>query len=119
MKSFLGGIAVAAGLIAGCGGSSLSACPDHQPCVRYVANPGVGGNGATDGAATDPPNDMAHSPALDLTVKPADQAMPAGDLSMSPADLAPACLPTGGACPNHDDAICCSHYCVYATNSCR
>ena len=119
MRSFVGGIAVAAGLLAGCGGSSLSACPDHQPCVHYVTDPAVGGNGATDGAGTDVASDMARAPALDLAAKPADQGTTAGDLATPAADMVAACLPTGGACPNHNDAVCCSHYCVYATNSCR
>jgi hypothetical protein len=64
-----------------------------------------------------------------------DLAMPSGssgdDLSMSapadmktphdlakPADLL-SCQPTGGPCPNKNDAICCSKYCIYSSSTCK
>ncbi len=107
---------------AGCGPSNAvtSACPGSSPCVHFVGNvgTGTGGNGAGDGAA-DAPEDMAHAAsAHDLAAAAGDLATAAGDLAAAGGDML-ACLPTGGACPNHDDAICCSKYCVYATNTCK
>jgi hypothetical protein len=103
-------------VIAGCGGSDLSVCPNHQPCVHFVANPAIGGNGATDGGDADlalrVPYDLGSAHAPDLSAPPSD-------LTVAAPDLLPACVATGGSCATHDDAVCCSHYCVYATNTCR
>ncbi|MCU1279304.1 MAG: hypothetical protein JWM53_2850, partial [bacterium] len=64
---------------------------------------------------------LALPAALDLgSNHPPDQSLPPSDLAIAAAnDLAPSCVATGGNCSNHNDAICCSHYCVYATNTCR
>lgn len=100
----------------GCGGGGLSVCAGSQPCVHYVS-PAVGGNGASDDGSVADAADMARSGVPDLG-RTSDAGLPAGDLATA-ADLAPACLPTGGDCSGHNDAACCSKYCVYATNSCR
>jgi len=35
-------------------------------------------------------------------------------------DLAqPMCVATGGDCTYHQDAVCCSSYCIYSTNKCK
>jgi len=81
-----------------------------------VSAPAVGGNGASDGGAA---IDLAAAAADLATPHAVDQSMPLGDLASGAQDLAAACVATGGSCPNHNDAICCSHYCVYATNSCK
>ena len=103
--------------LVGCGGGDRSVCAGSQPCVHYVTPPAVGGNGASGDASVADPADMARS-APDLGGK-GDASAPPSDLSTVAADLAPACVPTGGDCSGHNDAVCCSKYCVYATNSCR
>lgn len=104
--------------LGGCGGGDRSVCAGSQPCVHYVTPPAVGGNGAGDDGSVAQASDMARSTPLDLGGK-ADAGAPVGDLATVAADLAPACVPTGGDCSGHNDAVCCSKYCVYATNSCR
>ncbi|HWE27900.1 MAG TPA: hypothetical protein VHB97_07850 [Polyangia bacterium] len=104
--------------VAGCGSSGASSvCPGQLPCVHFVTDPGVGGNGAGDGTTA---GDLASAPALDLgAAHAADQSVAPGDLATAAADLAGACVATGGSCATHNDAVCCSHYCVYATNTCK
>ncbi len=111
-------IALAATALAACGGSGLSVCPQQQPCVHFVGpSNGTGGNGTSDDAGGDTIADMAHA-SPDLGVKSGDMSAAPSDLATAPADLL-ACVATGGNCSNHNDAVCCSHYCVYATNTCR
>jgi hypothetical protein len=89
-------------LMGGCYGPSLTdpgfychvddnpACPDDQVCA--------------DGRCV--------YPALHLADDAGSPDLP------PPSDLGLSCQPTGGAC-NHDDSVCCSHYCVYKTGKCK
>jgi hypothetical protein len=75
------------------------------------------------------PADLAVEPTVDLS-QPSSAAQPpdlsaridlraATDLSEPPRDLAPACVPTGGDCTYHKNSVCCSHYCIYSSETCR
>ncbi len=111
-------LALAATTLIACGGSGISVCPQQQPCVHFVGpSGGTGGNGASDDGGAVTVADMAHAPP-DLGAKSGDMASSPSDLASTPADLL-SCVAAGGNCSNHNDAICCSHYCVYATNTCR
>lgn len=120
------GVLVAAALF-GCGPSNTvsSACPSSTACVHFVTptqGTGTGGNGAgtggnrgtSDMARASSSSDMAQASSGD----PDMASSPPIDMATAPADML-SCLPTGGDCTGHNDAICCSKYCVYATNTCK
>ena len=90
------------------------ACPDGQSCFngRCVTVVHVG----TDGSASGPQD--ASTGAQDLSTG----QNPPEDLSGSPPapDLAkPVCVGAGGDCTYHKDSVCCSKYCIYASNTCK
>jgi hypothetical protein len=68
--------------------------------------------------------DLARPPLVNPSMPPktvVDLGAPA-DLSPLAArpDLAqPMCVATGGDCTYHNDAVCCSSYCIYSTNKCK
>jgi hypothetical protein len=93
------------------------ACPDGQTCVDgRCVSPGLEGDGGLepvdllppgapdDGAISMPPSDLS-----------TPQSMP--DLS-KPPDLS-MCVGPGGSCNYHNNAICCSGYCIYSSETCK
>jgi hypothetical protein len=85
------------------------ACPDGQSCFRgrcvAVVGFGDGSPAPQDSGTSGPPGSTPDLGASDLG---------ASDLSTKPA-----CAPTGGDCTYHNNAACCSNYCVYKTNTCK
>jgi hypothetical protein len=115
MRGFLFALIV---VLAACGSGTVNVCPSGQPCLHLVADPGVGGNGTSDDGGTADLSQPASS--ADLASLPAkDQGAAPADLTSSSSDLAAACVATGGSCAVHNDSVCCSKYCVYATNTCK
>ena len=107
------------GLLFACGQPNAT-CTRGDHCVHYLSGlpgaPGTGGNGsgADMAHASGGGGDMAHAASGDMS-QPAS-----GDMATAAStDMATACLPTGGNCSFHNDAACCSNYCIYATNLCR
>lgn len=97
------------------GGCDCVPCPGGYACVLGRCQP----------SGIAPPADLAtEATPDDLAIPPmsTDLSVTAGaDLSTSlpPPDLAPACVPKGGSCYFHKDAVCCSRYCIYSSNTCR
>ena len=105
-----------------CHEEDTPACPDGQKCVGgrcYAQNADVNGNvgGSSDDAGV--PDDLAMGGwgggAGDLAspLAPHDLATPS-----SPPDLL-SCVGTGGDCTYHNNKVCCSSYCIYASNTCK
>lgn len=112
MKS-LAAIAIIGGLAAA--GCDCVPCPDGYACILGRCQQ-TGSVGAAADLLPPAEEDMRSSSGSPEMSQP-----PAADMMMSlpPPDLAPACVPTGGSCYYHKDAVCCSHYCVFSTNKCR
>lgn len=93
------------------------ACPDGQTCVGgRCVSPGLEGDGGLLPVDLSPPpvdDGSMSTPMPDLTM-PA--SMP--DLS-TPPDLKMSCVPSGGNCNYHNDAICCNKYCNYSSETCK
>jgi hypothetical protein len=107
------------GLFLACGQSNPT-CTKGDHCVHYLAGlPGTGGNGGGGGSSGVGP-DMAKAPAGDMAkASSADMASSSTDMAMASTDMAMSCVATGGDCTFHNDAICCSGYCIYSSNTCR
>jgi hypothetical protein len=99
-----------------CHPGDVPACPDGQSCVdgRCVAaglqhsiDLSTGGSPTTDDFGS--PEDSSMSSPADLATS--------YDLA-KPDDLL-TCQPTGGPCPNKNNAICCSKYCIYSSSTCK
>lgn len=106
------------GLLFACGQPNAT-CTKGDRCVHYLSGlPGpspTGGNPPSgDMARAAAAGDMAHAAAPDLaTASSTDMATASSD------DMVMACVGPGGDCTPRNDAICCSGYCIYATNLCR
>lgn len=99
------------GLLAGC---DCVPCPDGFACVLGRCQD-TGLAVRADLSSSPPADDLGESGSTDLATPPGADLMSLPP----PPDLAPACVPTGGSCYFHKDAVCCSRYCVYSTNKCR
>src|SRR5581483_4664939 len=87
-----------------CHEEDTPACPDGQKCVGgrcYAQNADVNGNvgGSSDDAGV--PDDLAM-----------------GGWGGGAPDLL-SCVGTGGDCTYHNNKVCCSSYCIYASNTCK
>jgi hypothetical protein len=111
-----------------CNAQDPSPCPDGYQCVNGFCDNGSSrtttqgvADGSTGDSATRPPDLAGQTPVSNPDLSSPD---PTPDLSPMPTpgpDMtpAPSCVPTGGDCTYHNDAICCSSYCIYKTNTCK
>jgi hypothetical protein len=110
-----------------CHPEDVPACPDGQQCVdgRCMAGGtvpvdlgvgGVGGGGSGDSGAPMSMPDLSHpSGPVDMKT-PKDFSMPSGGGDMASGG---GCVGTGGDCTYHNNAVCCSNYCIYSSNTCK
>ncbi len=92
------------------------ACPDGQKCVagRCVNDSVV--VAADFGSA---PLDAGSGEDMNPGNTPSpDFSMPV-DFSTQPDFAKPSCVATGGDCTYHNNAVCCSNYCIYSSNTCK
>lgn len=110
-------------LFFGCGDQTNVTCTKGDRCVHYLSGlPGTGTGGNGGGGGTGGGADMAHASSADMAhASSTDMAQSSStDMAMaSSTDMAMACVGPGGDCTFHNDAVCCSNYCIYSTNKCR
>jgi hypothetical protein len=127
MSRALFAFALAAGLLSGCFNPHYASpgfacstdvtlgqdCPPGQVCSANVCvDKGTNVTGSDLASSTEDlaSTDLAGPVSVDMAKPPQDLAPPA-DLAM--------CQPKGGSCPNKNDAICCSGYCIYSSSTCK
>ncbi len=105
------------------------ACPDGQLCIdgrcAYRASPdseAAPPDLAVDMAMLQSPPDLSyHHSSKDFSGSSSKDFSGSSTHDLTAAQLpdGASCVPTGGDCTYHNDSICCSKYCIYASETCQ